>query len=159
MEEHKRILIVGGAGFLGAHLCNQLAEEGHYVVAFDNLHGGNLHNLSSKVKFVKGDMRDLNSLRMVFSLCEFDIVYLLAALPHEGLSVFCPAQIFDVNVTGSINVLTTAITYKVPRFIFFSSMARYGKGDGESEPPFSEMSVPTPVDPYGHAKYQFEKLL
>jgi len=154
-----RVLVVGGAGFLGAHLCNNLVTEGHYVVAFDNLSGGKTSNLSHDVKFIKGDMRDLNALRMVFSLCEFDVVYLLAALPHEGLSVFCPAQIMDNNVTGSLNVLTTALTYHVPRFVFFSSMARYGKGDGESKPPFKENSVPTPVDPYGHSKYQFEKLL
>jgi len=149
----KTIFITGVAGFLGSHLAKRMLEKGHRVIGCDNLLGGYLDNLPEKVEFYQYDCSYLNSMMKITK--DVDIIYHCAAAPYEGLSVFAPhiitKNVFQITST----ILSAAVQNKVKRFIFCSSMARYGK----NKIPFTEDMEPKPLDPYGIAKYAAELLV
>ena len=125
----KKILVTGGAGFIGSHFIPVLIEKGYCVTAFDNLSSGKLENLSSfrnipNFQFMQGDIKDTEALHEAFF--EVDAVVHLAALIDVASSVTNPSLTNDVNVTGTLNVLQEAAKNKVNRFVFASSTAVYG---------------------------------
>jgi UDP-glucose 4-epimerase len=149
----QRIFISGVAGFLGSHLADAFLEAGHEVVGVDNLVGGYLDNVPSRVEFHEIDCNDLAKLSERVRGCQ--IVYHCAATAYEGLSVFSPHLVTQNIVTASTGVITAAIAGGVRRFVMCSSMARYGA----QQVPFTEDMTPRPQDPYGIGKHASELML
>ena len=148
-----KIFITGVAGFLGSHLAKRMLDLGHEIVGNDNLIGGNLVNLDKRISFFNTDCNNLDEMSKITQGCE--IVYHCAATAHEGLSVFSPHIITNNIFQASVSVITAAIKNKAKRFIYCSSMARYGN----QTPPFHEEMMPRPEDPYGIAKVAGENVL
>ncbi len=149
-----KVLISGIAGLVGSHLADALIKAGHEVVGCDNLTGGYLDNVPDGVDFHRADVVDLDSMMKVARECE--LVYHCAATAYEGLSVFSPHFVTTNIVQASVSLITAAIANRAKRFVFCSSMARYGTQD---RVPFTEDMTPRPQDPYGIAKYSSELLL
>ena len=148
-----KILVTGVAGFLGSHLAEKLATLNHVVVGVDNMMGGYPDNVPKNIKFYNFDCCNLKMMNKIME--GVDVVYHCAATAHEGLSVFSPYEIGKNNYLASSSVFSAAISKKVKRIIFCSSMARYGS----QKTPFNEDMRPMPVDPYGIAKVASEDLL
>jgi UDP-glucose 4-epimerase len=149
-----KIYITGIAGFLGSHLAKHLLQLGHQVGGNDNMLGGENDNLPENLyRFDLTDCIDYEEMNK--NLYNVDIVYHCAATAHEGLSVFSPNFITKNIYQASVSVITAAIVNKVKRFVYCSSMARYGS----QQTPFTEDMKPMPVDPYGIAKVAGEETL
>lgn len=148
-----KIFITGVAGFLGSHLADRMLDLGHYVVGIDNLIGGYESNVDPHVEFYKVDCLDLDAMTTVMKGA--DIVYHCAATAHEGLSVFSPHFITQNIFGASVATISAAIQNRVRKFVYCSSMARYGNQDF----PFRETQAPQPVDPYAIAKVAGEDVL
>lgn len=148
-----RIFITGVAGFLGSHLADRMLELGHTVVGNDNLLGGYLDNVDPRIEFYNLDCNDYDKLIKIMQ--GSDIVIHCAATAHEGLSVFSPNFITKNIFQASVSTISAAIASGVKRFVYCSSMARYGA----QGTPFRETQIPKPVDPYGIAKVAAEEVL
>jgi len=148
-----KIFITGVAGFLGSHLAKKMLKLGHEVMGNDTLILGEKKNLSGDINFHEIDCCDYNG--MLNLLKNVDVVYHCAATAHEGLSVFSPNFITKNIFQASVSVITAAIACNVKRFVFCSSMARYG----DQNAPFHEEMPTKPVDPYGIAKVASEDVL
>jgi UDP-glucose 4-epimerase len=148
-----KIFITGLAGFLGSHLADRFIELGHEVIGNDTLIGGYRDNVPKKAKLYIVDCCDNDKMSYIMQGC--DIVVHTAATAHEGLSVFSPSFITRNIFEASVSTISAAIQNKVKRFVYCTSMARYG----EQETPFHEGMDPKPVDPYGIAKVAGEEVL
>ena len=148
-----KIFISGIAGFLGSHLADAFLQQGHSVYGCDNLSGGYSENVSPFADWCVADCCDLP--RMQELTTGADIVYHCAATAYEGLSVFSPYHITQNIIGASVSLITAAIQNNVKRFVYCSSMARYG----ENEIPFREDMIPKPQDPYGIGKLAGEQIL
>lgn len=148
-----RIFITGIAGFLGSHLAWRMIELGHEVIGNDILIGGDLNNIPYEAEFHQIDCCDEHL--MAKAMKGVDIVYHTAATAHEGLSVFSPAFITRNIFQASVSTISGAIQCRVKRFVYCSSMARYGS----QNIPFFEVMDPKPVDPYGISKVAGENVL
>lgn len=148
-----KIFITGVAGFLGSHLADRMIALGYEVVGNDNLLGGYVGNVHSKVELHNVDCCDRVMMTKIMTGC--NVVIHCAATAHEGLSVFSPDFITKNIYQASIATISAAITCGVDRFVFCSSMARYG----DQPAPFHEDMQPMPVDPYGIAKVAVEQTL
>jgi len=146
-----KILVTGGAGFIGSHLVDYLLNEGHEVTVLDDLSGGFERNVNPKANFIKGSV--VNKKIVDEAMKDQEIVYHLAAYAAEGLSHFIRRYNYVNNLIGSVNLINAAIKNKVKCFLFTSSMAVYGNG----KPPFTEEDIPHPEDPYGIAKFSVEQ--
>lgn len=150
-----KILITGVAGLLGSRLADWILENtDNEVIGVDDLSGGYIENVNSKVKFYKFDLVDLNEVEGVFKKEKPDIVYHFAAYAAEGLSPFIRKYNYENNLIASANLITKSIDYDVKRFVFASSMSVYGN---KYEPPFSEDLKQCPIDSYGIAKFAVEQ--
>ncbi len=148
-----KIFITGVAGFLGSHLADRFIEKEYKVAGCDNFIGGYKDNVNEKVEFYECDCADLEKMKEVTKGA--DTIYHCAAIACEGLSVFSPHLIIRNTIDASASVISAAISNKVRRFIYCSSMARYGK----NKVPFTEDMSPSPEDPYGVGKVAGELLL
>lgn len=146
-----KIFITGLAGFLGSNLGVRLADLGHEIYGNDNFIGGYEDNIDPRFTFFKADCCDLSELSKIIPN-NTDIVYHCAATAYEGLSVFSPTFITKNVYEASIAVATASINRNVKKFVFCSSMARYGNQNS----PFTENMTPKPCDPYGIAKVAAE---
>jgi UDP-glucose 4-epimerase len=147
-----KVLVTGGAGFIGSHLVDRLVNESYDVCVLDNLSSGKLSNINGplkdgKVKFVEGDIRDASLLIKV--LAGVDVVVHLAALISVPLSVANPELTFDVNLSGTSNLLRSSVKAGVSKFVFISSCAVYG--DPKIQP-ITEETVTDPISPYAESK-------
>ncbi|MCK5760432.1 MAG: NAD-dependent epimerase/dehydratase family protein, partial [Candidatus Delongbacteria bacterium] len=154
MIDKPKIFISGVAGFLGSHLADTFIADGYKVVGCDNLIGGYLDNVPAKVEFYQYDLNFHNSIVKITKDC--GIIFHCAATAYEGLSVFSPFFITKNIVQSSVSLITAAIANKAKRFVFCSSMARYGTQDTV---PFTEDMTPKPQDPYGIGKFSSELFL
>ncbi|MBL0309082.1 MAG: NAD-dependent epimerase/dehydratase family protein [Bacteroidetes bacterium] len=145
-------LVTGGAGFIGAHVVNELIQLGHEVVVLDDLSGGFEENVNPKAQFVNGSILDHLLIENLFNEHRFDYVYHLAAYAAEGLSHFIKRFNYNNNLIGSVNLINESVKHKVKCFVFTSSIAVYGAG----KPPLKEDMIPVPEDPYGIAKLAVE---
>jgi len=148
-----KVFITGVGGFLGSHLAEKLAEMNYKVIGVDNMSGGYKDNVPKNIEFFDFDCCDFKKMNLVMK--NIDVVYHCAATAHEGLSVFSPVEITKNNYMASVSVFTAAISNKVKRIIFCSSMARYG----DQKTPFTENMSPKPVDPYAISKVAAENVL
>jgi UDP-glucose 4-epimerase len=148
-----KVFISGVAGFLGSHLADAFTHSGDQVVGCDNMIGGDLQNLPEGIDFTEADCGDVETMKPL--LTDVDLVYHCGAIATEGLSVFSPAIIAQHVYANTAGLLAAAASKKVKRFVYCSSMARYGKGRA----PFDESQPADPVDPYGIAKYAGELLV
>jgi len=145
-----KTLVTGVAGFLGSHIAEALLEEGHEVLGFDDLSGGDAENIPEGVNaYIPVQCQEM----VPRDFEGVDLVYHCAALAHEGLSVFSPSRITDSIFGASVAVFSAAANVK--RIVYCSSMARYGA----QEVPFHEYLEPMPEDPYGIAKVASEQVL
>jgi UDP-glucose 4-epimerase len=149
-----KIFITGVAGFLGSHLADAMLAEGHEVIGVDNLMGGYLDNVPEGVDFYQTDCQYLNTMNKLMK--DVDIVYHTACTAYEGLSVFSPNLVCQNTYQITASVISAAISNKVKRFVYCSSMARYGT---QEVVPFTETMTPKPQDPYGISKLAAENLL
>lgn len=145
------ILITGVAGLVGSNLAKSLSGS-HNIVGVDSLIGGYRDNIPDNIRFLNLDCRELKD----SDFDGIDIVVHAACTAHEGLSVFSPVTVTQNTYINSVNVLKCSINSRVKKFIYLSSMARYGEQDTV---PFTEDMIPKPQDPYGIAKHAFEQTL
>jgi UDP-glucose 4-epimerase len=150
-----RCLVTGGAGFMGAHLVKTLLDQGHEVVALDDLSGGFRDNVDSRARFTQGSVVDHEAVEQLFTEHRFEVVFHLAAYAAEGLSHFIKRFNYTNNVIGSVNLINAAVNHEVDCFVFTSSIAVYGSG----QLPMIEETIPTPEDSYGIAKRAVEQEL
>lgn len=148
-----KVFITGIAGFLGSYVAERFRDLGWNVSGIDNLDGGYLSNVPEGVEFIQADCLDRDAYAKL--VAGSDVVYHCACTAYDGLSVFMPAYVCRNTVQASVEVATAAAAAEVGRFVYCSSMARYG----EIEAPFREGMVPNPVTPYGLAKHASELLV
>ena len=149
-----KVFITGVAGFLGSHIADAMLELGHEVLGCDNLIGGYKDNIPKGVSFYQEDCNNLE--KMQHLLRGVDIVYHTACTAYEGLSVFSPKLVVENTMMNTISMASAAIQNGVKRFVYCSSMARYGT---QKVIPFTEDMICNPQDPYGIAKLSSEKML
>ena len=148
----EKVLVTGGAGFIGSHVAKSLIENGYDVVILDDLSGGFEENLPNEAIFVNGSINDTDLINNLFEKNKFSYVFHLAAYAAEGLSHFIKKFNYENNLMGSINLINASANNNVKCFVFTSSIAVYGK----NQVPMVEDLVPQPEDPYGIAKYAVE---
>jgi len=150
------VLVTGGAGFVGSHLVARLVTDGHHVRVLDNLSTGrreNLDRISGDFEFIKGDLRSPGDLRKAVEGVE--VVFHEGALPSVPRSIADPRTCFDVNVTGTLNLLLAAHRAGARRIVFASSSSVYGNA---TVPATHEELTPCPLSPYAISKLTGEQL-
>ena len=152
-----KILVTGGAGFIGSNVVDALVKDGHEVAVLDNLSTGKEENINPEVKFYNIDLLDMESLELAFREFKPDIVNHHAAQIDVRKSVEDPAFDAETNIIGSINLFELSINYGVRRIIFSSTGSElYGE---LSNLPASEDTPIEPLSPYEVAKYCVENYL
>jgi UDP-glucose 4-epimerase len=153
---NKKILVTGGAGFIGSHLVDLLVEKGGIVTVVDNLSAGKIMNLKKsgkEITFRQVDILDAQRISQIVK--ENQIIYHLAANADVPKSVKEPKYDFDTNVVGSFNLLKSAVDANIEKFIFASSAAVYGN---PVYTPMDEKHTTNPISPYGASKLMIEHL-
>lgn len=150
-----RILIVGGAGYIGSHTVRECRRAGHDPVVFDNLSHGNAAAVEG-VEVIEGDLHDARAVRSAFENYRFDAVFHFAAFTSVPESVAKPALYYHNNVAGSLNLISAVIEAGIERFVFSSTAATYGD---PLEVPIPESHPTQPVNPYGRSKLLVESML
>jgi UDP-glucose 4-epimerase len=147
-----KVLVTGGAGFLGAALANYLAAKGNHVRVLDDLSAGEKDRLDPRIVFSGGDIRDVPKLWSLLN--GVDCVYHLAARVSVPESILYPVEYNDVNVGGTVSLLTAARDARVKRLVFTSSGAVYGE---QSVQPVREGDILCPTTPYAVSKMASEQ--
>lgn len=151
----RRILVTGGAGYIGSHTCKALAAEGFIPVTFDNLSLGD----ATRVRWgplVEGDVRDADAVARAITAHDAQAVIHFAANAYVGESVADPARYYDNNVGGMIGLLAGMRAAGCSAIVFSSTCAVYGD---PATLPISDDTRPAPVNPYGHTKLVCEQML
>ncbi|OGN15213.1 MAG: hypothetical protein A3J47_03555 [Candidatus Yanofskybacteria bacterium RIFCSPHIGHO2_02_FULL_43_22] len=143
-----RLLVTGGAGFIGSNLVDELVRQGHKVSVIDNLSGGKKENINPKCHFFKKDICNYKSIASLFK--NVDYVFHLAALPRVQYSIEHPLETNETNVTGTLNVLKASYEAGVKKVIYSASSSAYGD---QKIMPLREDFLANPKSPYGLQKY------
>ncbi len=143
-----KILVTGGAGFIGSNIVDALIEKGHEVLIIDNLSTGRKENINPRAKFFEADLRNYDEIHPIFEGVDF--VFHEAALPRIPLSIEKPRESNDINITGTLNALVAAKFFGVKRFIYAASSSALG---GEATLPMREDAPCDPLNPYALQKY------
>src|SRR3989338_11691499 len=147
-QNSPRVIVTGGAGFIGSNLADALVERGFDVHLIDNLSGGKKENINKKAKFNLIDIVDLESIKPIFK--GVDYVFHLAALPRVQYSIENPAITNKANVEGTLNVLIASHEAGVKKVIYSASSSAYGD---QKIMPLKESMPASPKSPYGLQKY------
>jgi len=151
-----KILVTGGAGFIGSHLVDRLMKEDYEVVVLDNFSAGKAENIQHHLdnqgfNLVKGDVRNSEDVRK--AVRGVDVVFHLAAIVNVPLSIEDPLLVNDVNVRGTLNLLEASVKEDIQRFIYVSTCAVYGEA---RYLPINEEHPIMPLSPYGISKFTAE---
>ncbi|GAB4171346.1 MAG: UDP-glucose 4-epimerase GalE [Terrimicrobiaceae bacterium] len=151
-----KILVTGGAGYIGSICVEQLLDRGHEVAVFDNLSEGHRRAVEPRAIFFQGDLADRGVLRhAVGEFCPEAVMH-FAANALVGESMENPSKYFRNNVTNGINLLDMAVEFGVKKFVFSSTCATFGIPE---RVPIDETVPQVPINPYGESKLIFEKIL
>jgi UDP-glucose 4-epimerase len=154
--EMKKILVFGGAGYIGSHTLNHLIEHGYDCVAADNLVYGHREAVPSHIPFEKTDLLDPAGLKNLFGKYNFDAVIHFAAFAYVGESVKEPQKYYINNVAGTLNLLSAMREAGVKDIVFSSTCATYGEPEYT---PIDEAHHQNPINPYGATKLMIERIL
>lgn len=158
-----KVLVTGGAGFIGSHTCIELLRNNHNVHVIDNLITGNKESLrrvkkisGSDLSFTKVDILDKNQLRKVFKQFKPDVVIHFAGLKSVNESLLNPIKYYKFNIYGSINLLDIMTEFNCKKIIFSSSATVYGEPEFL---PINENHPTRPTNPYGQSKLMVEQII
>lgn len=158
-----RILVTGGAGYIGSHTCVELLNEGHEVIVLDNLYNASeialervKHITGKDLTFYKVDLLDKEKVNEVFEKEEIDAVIHFAALKAVGESVEKPLMYYENNITGTLNLCEVMQKHDVKNIVFSSSATVYGSPDVV---PITEDAPLSTTNPYGSTKLMMEQIL
>lgn len=145
-----KVLVIGGAGFIGSHLVDKLVNLNYQVFVLDNLSTGNIENVNDQAKFYHVDIKNKNLIQIIFNNIKPDIVYHLAAQINVRKSINDPIDDAENNILGLLNVLQESVKHKVKKIIFSSSGGAIYKDNSEILK--TENSEIGPASPYGISK-------
>jgi UDP-glucose 4-epimerase len=158
-----RVLVTGGAGYIGSHTCVELLNSGHEVCVIDNLCNGHEVALervrgitNCELQFINADIRDTNALNKIFGTFKPEAVIHFAGLKAVGESVADPLSYYDMNVGGSVSLLTAMSKAECNNIVFSSSATVYGD---PQYLPYDEEHPTNPVNPYGRTKLIIENII
>ena len=151
-----KILVVGGAGYIGSVCAELLLDQGHGVTIFDNLSEGHRRALDPRAAFVEGDLVDRQLIEKTLAKQQPDAVMHFAANALVGESMQNPSKYFRNNIANGLNLLDAVISAGVEKIIFSSTCAIFGPPE---RVPIDETMTPRPINPYGESKLAFEKIL
>lgn len=152
-----KILVTGGAGYIGSITTEQLVEAGHEVVVFDNLSQGHRAAIHPDAAFIEGDLRNVEDIESVFTQHEgIEGVMHFASYTLVGESMECPELYLRDNVTCGVNLIAAAVRHDVERFILSSTANLF---DDPERMPIDEEERIVPGSPYGESKYMLERIL
>jgi UDP-glucose 4-epimerase len=151
-----KILVTGGAGYIGSVCVEDLLNRGHNVTVFDNLTEGHKNAIDRRANFVQGDLADKSALSDLMGTAQPEAVMHFAANALVGESMQNPYKYFYNNVSCGLNLLHAMVEHDVKRFVFSSTCATYGIPETV---PIDELVPQKPVNPYGESKLIFEKIL
>lgn len=149
-----RVVVTGGAGYIGSVVSEQLVSDGHEVVVYDNLSKGHRDAVVAGARFVEGDLHDAEKLRETVN--GIDAVIHMAAFSLVGESVEAPSKYYDNNVVAGLVLLDAMRDCGVKRIVFSSTAATYGEPEAQ---PIFESAPTNPTNPYGESKLAFEKAM
>jgi len=150
-----KILVVGGAGYIGSHMVKQLANTGHDVITLDNLSYG-YRDAVKYGEFVEGDLGDDKVLDEIFKIGDIDAVMHFAGFIQVGESVSNPSMYYHNNVVNTHTLLDAMLRHNIKNFIFSSTAAIFGEPEYT---PIDEKHLKQPINPYGHSKLMIEQIL
>ncbi len=151
-----KILVTGGAGYIGSHFVKILTNNNIDVVVLDNLSRGHKEAVPPSVPLETADLLDVNSLKQVFQKYTFDAIVHFAAFAYVGESVEDPKLYYQNNVVGSFNLISAALEANIKKFVFSSTCSLYGNPEVI---PISEKLSPNPINPYAQTKLMIENIL
>jgi UDP-glucose 4-epimerase len=150
-----KVLVIGGAGYIGSHVVKELMKAGHKVTVFDNLSSGLKQNLFEENCFIQGDILDVKALENAFEK-GFDAFVHLAAFKAAGESMLCPEKYSVNNITGTINIMNAAVKCGCKNMVFSSSAAVFGEPEYL---PIDEKHPKKPENYYGFTKLKIEEFM
>lgn len=155
------ILVTGGAGYIGSHTVINLVNAGYDIVVFDNLETGHIETVETlkqigNIKFIKGDLRNIEDINKVFETYEIEAVVHFAAFSLVGESVINPLKYYRNNTFGTLNLLESMISHNVKKIVFSSTCATYGEPEYT---PIDEKHPQNPINAYGASKLMIERMM
>lgn len=150
-----KVLVCGGAGYIGSHMVRHLSSQGHLAVVFDNLSTGHREAVSG-VRLVEGDLLNKHDLSAVLAVERYDAVMHFCARSLVGESVAEPYEYYENNVTGTLNLLKAMRDSGVDKLVFSSTAAVFGN---PSQKLIDESHPTNPINPYGASKLMVERIL
>lgn len=154
-----KVLVTGGAGYIGSHLVDHLVQKGYAVTVFDNLSQGHRDAVHPDAEFVRGDLRDWFGLREFIRAHKFDGVFHLAGRTLVGESMERPFLYFRENVDTAMDLVQLCIENDIGKFIFSSTANVYGNNKNYLDSLKGEFLMPAPSSPYGESKLMVERML
>jgi UDP-glucose 4-epimerase len=151
-----KILVVGGAGYIGSVCAELLLDEGHQVTVFDNLSEGHRRAVDPRARFIRGDLADRGQIQAALASARPEAVMHFAAYALVGESMQNPAKYFRNNICNGLNLLDAMVATAVQSIIFSSTCAIFGPPE---RVPIDETAPARPINPYGESKLAFEKIL
>jgi len=151
-----KILVVGGAGYIGSICTELLLDEGHEAIVFDNLGEGHRSAVDSRARFIQGDLAEREKIQATLSGTRPDAVMHFAASALVGESMRDPSKYFRNNISNGLNLLDAMVAARVQRIVFSSTCAIFGMPE---RLPIDETAPARPINPYGESKLAFEKIL
>lgn len=162
-----KILITGGAGYIGSHTLVELSKENHHFIVYDNLANSSSESIKrvekiigKSITFINGDIRDTAKLKETFTNYNIDSVIHFAGLKAVGISVQQPLEYYDNNVVGTLRLLEVMKEFGCKKIVFSSSATVYNEVDASNYTPLTESnSTGQTTNPYGTSKYMIERIL
>ena len=156
MGDEMKVLVLGGAGYIGSHTVSELIDAGEEVVIADNLETGHIEAVHKDATFYQGDIRDRAFVDSVFEKEKIDGVIHFAANSLVGESMTDPLKYYDNNLNGTKVLLQSMVAHGVDKIVFSSTAATYGEPESI---PILETDRTEPTNPYGETKLSMEKMM